>query len=71
MNDPKVRKLRKSVRFGQEEYTKLEQYAMLAGAGEEEKFISLEKELLWQAVKQAREQELKYLRELGVDEKGR
>ena len=27
------------------------------------------KELLWQAVKQAREQEFKYLRELGVHEK--
>ena len=27
---------------------------------------SLEKELLWQAAKQAREQELRYLRGLGV-----
>ena len=30
---------------------------------------SLEKELPWQAVKQAREQDLKFLRELGVYEK--
>ena len=47
---------------------------MLAGAGEEDKFIKcfddvIGKELLWQVVRQAREQELKYLRELGVYEK--
>ena len=45
---------------------------MLAEAGEEDKiFIQCSdditgKELLWQAVKEAREKELKYLRELGV-----
>ena len=74
MNDPKVGKVWKSVRFGQEEYTKPEQAAMLAGAGEEDKFINgfddiTGKELPWQAAKQAREQELKYLRDLGVYEK--
>ena len=47
---------------------------MLAGAGEEEKFIKclndiIGKEVLWQAVKQAREHELKYLGELGVYER--
>ena len=47
---------------------------MLAGAREEDEVIRCYddisgKELLWQAVKQAREQELKYLRELGVYEK--
>ena len=70
MHDPKVWK---SVRFGQEEYTKPEQDAMLAEAGEEDKLIKCfdditGKELPWQAVKQAREQVLKYLRELGVYE---
>ena len=50
------------------------QDAVLAKAGEEGKFIKffhdiIGKELLWKAVKQAREQELKYLRELGVHEK--
>ena len=62
-------KVWKSIRFGQEEYNKLEQDSMLAEAGEEDKFLKCfdditGKELLWQAVKQAREQELKYLREL-------
>ena len=71
-NDPQVGKVVKSVRFGQEEYTKLEEDAVLAGA--EDQFIKcfddiIGKELLWQALKQAREQELKYLRELGVYEK--
>ena len=48
---------------------------MLAGgAGEEDEFIKCfdeitGKELHWQAVKEAREKELKYLRELGVYEK--
>ena len=47
---------------------------MLAGAGEEDEFIKCfdditGKELFWQAVKEAREKELKYLRELGVCEK--
>ena len=48
---------------------KLEQDAMLAGAGEEDKFTKCfdditGKELLLQAVKQAREQLLKYLCQL-------
>ena len=52
---------------------KLEQDAMLAEAGEENEFIKCfdditGKELPWQAVKEAREKELKYLRELGVYE---
>ena len=74
MNDPKVVKVWTSVRFGQEKRTKVEQDTMLAGAGEEDKFIKCfdditGKELPWQAVQHAREQELKYLRELGVYEK--
>ena len=51
---------------------KLEQGAMLAEAGEEDEFITCfdditGKRLLWKAVKPAREEELKYLRELGVN----
>ena len=70
----KVGKVAKSVRFGQEEYTKPEEDAMLARAREEDKFIKCfddinGKELPWQAVKQAREQKLKYLRELGMNDK--
>ena len=47
---------------------------MLTGAGEEDKIIKcfddiIGKELPWQAVKQTREPELKYLRELGVSQK--
>ena len=47
---------------------------MLAGAGEEDEFIKCfdditGKELPWQLVKEAREKELKYLREVGVYEK--
>ena len=47
---------------------------MLAGGGEEDQFIKCSdditgRELPWQAVKQVREQELKYLRELRVYEK--
>ena len=57
--------------MGQETYKKPDQDAMLAGAGEEDEFIKCfddvtGKELPWQAVKQAREKELKCLRELGV-----
>ena len=74
MNDPKVGKVGKSVRYGQEECTKNEQDAMLTGAGEEDELIRCfdgitGKELPWQAVKVAREKELVYLRELGVHEK--
>ena len=74
MNDPKVGNIWKLVRFGQEKYKKPEQDAMLAEDGEENEFIknfddSTGKELPWQAVKEAREKELKYLRELGVYEK--
>ena len=36
MNDLRVRKVWRSVRFGPKEYVKLEQDAMLPGAGEEE-----------------------------------
>ena len=36
MDGPKVGQVGKSVRFGQEEYTKPEKDGMLAGAGEEE-----------------------------------
>ena len=74
MNDPKVGKVWKSFRFGREECMKLEQDAMLAEACEENEFIKcfddiIGEELPWQAVKEAREKELKYLRELGVYEK--
>ena len=49
----------------------LEQDATLAGAGEEGELTKCfddiaEKELPWQAVKQARAKELKYLREILV-----
>ena len=69
-----VGKVWKLLRFGQDEHRKPEQDAMLAGADEEDEFSKCfghitGKELIWQAVKQAREQELKYLRELGVYEK--
>ena len=40
MNDPKVGKVGKSVRFGQEEYTKTEEDAMVAGPGEQDKSSS-------------------------------
>ena len=73
MNEPQGGKLGRSVRVGQEEYLKPEQYAMLAEADEEDELIksfddSTGKELPWQAVKEAREKELKYLRELDVHE---
>ena len=53
---------------------KLEQDAMLAEAGEQDEFTKCfdditGKELPWQAVKQARGKEVKYLRELGVYER--
>ena len=53
---------------------KFEQDAMLAEAGAEDEFIKCfdditGKELPWQAVKEAREKELKHLRELGLCEK--
>ena len=59
MYDPKVGKVWRMFRFGQEEHEKPEQDAMLAGAGEEDEFIKcfddiIGKELPWQAVKQAR-----------------
>ena len=46
---------------------------MIAGVSDEDKFVKCldditGRELPWQAVKQAREKELKYLRELGVYE---
>ena len=74
MNDPKVGKVWKLVTFGQEKYKKPEEDAMLAGAGVEDEFIKCfddiaAKELPWQAAKEAREKELKYLRGLGVYEK--
>ena len=74
MNETKVGKVWRSVTVGQEEYLKPEQDAMLAEAGEEDGFIKCfdditGKEQPWQAVKRAREKELKYLRELGVYEK--
>ena len=74
INEPKVGKVGRSVRVGQEEYMKLEQDAMLAEAGEEVEFVKsfddiTGRELPWQALKQTREKELKYLRELGVYEK--
>ena len=57
------------VRVGQEEYLNLEQDAMVAEAGEEDEFIKCcdditGKELPLQAVTEAREKDLKYLREL-------
>ena len=74
MNEPEVEKFGRSVRFGQEECMKPEQDAMLAGDGEEDELIKCfnditGEELPWQAVKEAHEKELKYLRELGVYEK--
>ena len=62
------------VRFGQEKCSKPEQDAMLAGAGDEDEFFKCfddmaGKELLWQGVKETREKELTYLRELGENEK--
>ena len=74
MNEPKVGKVGRSVRVGQEECLKPEQDVMLAEVGEEYEFIKCfdditGKELPWQAVKEAREKELKYLRDLGVYEK--
>ena len=74
MNEPQVGKVWRSGSFGQEECMKPEQGAMLAEAGEEDEFIKCfdditGKELPWQAVKEAREKEVKYLRELGVYEK--
>ena len=64
MNDPKIG----------EKYKQPAQDAMLTGDGEEHKLIKCldditGKELLWQAAKEAREKELKYLRELCVYEK--
>ena len=49
----------RSARFGQEKYTKLEQDAMLAEAGEEDELIKCidditGKELPWQAAKHAK-----------------
>ena len=62
------------VRFGREKCKKPEQDAILAGAGDEDEFFKCfddmtRKELPWQGVKETREKELKYLRELGVYEK--
>ena len=62
------------VRFGQEKCKKPEQDAILAGARDEDEFFKCfddmaGKELLWHGVKETREKELKYLRELGVYEK--
>ena len=72
--ESKVGKVWRSARFGQDECTKPEQDAVLAGAGGEVKFVKCVdditgNQLPWQALKQAREQELKYLRGLGVYEK--
>ena len=63
----------KSVIFRQDDHTKPGHDAMLAEAGEEDECIKCfdditGKELLWEAVKQAREQ-FEFLRELGVYEK--
>ena len=74
MNETEVGKVWRSARFVQEECIKLEQDAVLAEAGEENEFFkcfndTTGKELLWQAVKEARAKELKYLRDLGVYEK--
>ena len=74
MNDSRVRRVGRSARFGQEECLKRDHDAMLAQAGEEDEFTECfddiaGKELLWQAVREAREKELEYLRELGVYEK--
>ena len=61
-------------RFGQAKCKKLEQDAMLAEAGEEDEFVKCFDDIIlarscpWQAVKEAREKELKYLRVLGVYE---
>ena len=74
MSESKVGKVRRSARFNQEECMKHEQGAMLAEADEEHEFIYCfdditGKDLHWQAVKEAPEKELRYLREIGVYEK--
>ena len=74
MNDPKVEKVWRSVSVGREKHKKPEQDATLAGAGEEDEVIKCfddftGKELPWQAVQEAREKKLMYLREFGVYEK--
>ena len=73
MNDQKIGEVEKSVKCGQEECKKHEKTVMIAGVSDEDKFVKCldditGRELPWQAVKQAREKELKYLRELGVYE---
>ena len=72
-NESRVGKVGRPARCGQEECMEPEQDAMLAETGEENEFIKCfdditGKELLWQALKEAREKEVKYLRELGVCE---
>ena len=74
MNESQIGKVGRSATFGQDECVKLEQDATLAEAGEEDGFIKCfdyitGEELSWQAVKEAREKEVKYLRELGVYQK--
>ena len=59
----------KSVKCGQEECKKHEKNVMIAGVSDEDKFVKclddiIGRESPWQAVKQAREKDLKYLREL-------
>ena len=74
MNEPTVGKVWRSVGVSQEEYLKPEQDAILAAAGEEDGFIkclddTTGKELLWQAVMEAREKKVRYLCEPGVFDK--
>ena len=69
MNDQKIGEVEKSVKCGQEECKKHEKNVMIAGVSDEDKFVKclddiIGRESPWQAVKQAREKELKYLREL-------
>ena len=69
MNDQKNGVVEKSEKCGQEKCKKYEKNVMIAGVSEEDKFVKCldditGRESPWQAVKQAREKDLKYLRAL-------
>ena len=73
-DEPKVGKVGRSARFGQEQNMKPGQDAIPAEAGEEHEFSKCfdditGKKLSWHAANEARAKELKFLRELGVYEK--
>ena len=75
VNGLRIGRVRRSARVGQEDCMKPEQDAMLAEAVEESEFIKCFDDIIgkelpwpWQAMKEARAKELKYLRELDVYE---